>query len=100
MRSLCLGGLTLILGSALVLCDQAANAADKGGEKTSAREPNLPLLLDENFANGAGRWQPASPEAWKVIDVDVGKAFSCTKVTDLTKKLPHRSPWDVALLKD
>src|SRR5262245_19007877 len=89
-----------ILGSAILLVHQAAIAADKGTEKTSASEQKLPLLLDENFASGADRWQPASPEAWKLIDIDGGKAFSCTKVVDLTKKLPHRSPWDVALLKN
>jgi hypothetical protein len=56
--------------------------------------------LDENFSKGADHWQPASPEGWKVIDVDGGKAFSEFKNVDITKKLPHRSPWNIALLKD
>jgi hypothetical protein len=86
----------LILASLLLVCIRPAIA----DEQTSASESNLPLLLDENFANGADRWQPASPEGWKIIDIDGGKAFSSFKVVDLTKKLPHRSPWDVALLKD
>ncbi len=78
----------------------SAIAADKSAAKKSSEAPKYPLLLDENFSSGADRWQPASPEGWKLIDIDGGKAFSSFKVIDLTKKLPHRSPWDVALLKN
>ncbi|HZZ27557.1 MAG TPA: hypothetical protein VFE46_06070 [Pirellulales bacterium] len=91
-------GLCVTVGFVFV---QSLRAADQASAKSTAAPTDLPLLLDENFANGADRWQPASPEAWKMIDLEGGgKAFSSFKVTDLTKKLPHRSPWDVALLKD
>lgn len=69
----------------------AALAADTNG---------LPKLLDENFSTGSEHWQPASPEGWKLIEVDGGKAFSEFKSVDISKKLPHRSPWNIALLKD
>jgi hypothetical protein len=60
----------------------------------------LPLLLEEHFTDGAGRWEPASSEGWKVIGIDGGKAFSQFKNIEISKKLPHRSPWNIALLKD
>lgn len=82
------------------LTDAARSAENPAVGTTSSSVNNMPLILDETFSQGADRWQPASPEAWKIIDIDGGKAFSSFKVTDLTKKLPHRSPWDVALLKD
>jgi hypothetical protein len=93
----------LVSVAALLACDRIvyeAKGAD-AADQTTGSMSNLPLLLDENFSSGADRWQPASPEAWKVIDLEEGgKAFSSFKVTNLTKKLPFRSPWDVALLKD
>lgn len=58
----------------------------------------LPLLLDESFATGTGRWQPISPEGWKLIDTDAGKAFSQFKNVEV--KTRHRSPWNITLLKD
>jgi hypothetical protein len=83
------------------LIDAARSADSPAAGAASSAVNNMPLLLDENFSQGADRWQPASPEAWKIIDLEGGgKAFSSFKVVDLTKKLPHRSPWDVALLKD
>jgi hypothetical protein len=86
------------LSSTLLISQtQFASAAD---DKSSA-PTKLPLLLDENFSNGADRWKPASEEGWKLIDLDGGgKAFSEFKNVDLTKKLPHRSPWNIAMLKD
>jgi hypothetical protein len=69
-------------------------------DETNPSGTNLPLLLDENFSQGADRWQPASPEGWKIIDIDGGKAYSEFKNVNITKKLPYRSPWNIALLKD
>jgi hypothetical protein len=80
----------LAIGPVVLAADTAEKAA---GSK-------MPLLLDENFSAGADRWAPASPEGWKLIDIDGGKAFSEFKNVDIGKKLPHRSPWNVALLKD
>jgi hypothetical protein len=71
-----------------------------GSVESALAAANLPLLLEESFSNGADRWQPASPEGWKLIDIDGGKAFSQFKNVDISKKLPHRSPWNIALLQD
>jgi hypothetical protein len=72
----------------------------EGADGGSSSAADLPLLLDENFSQGAERWEPASPEGWKIIDIDGGKAYSEFKNIDISKKLPHRSPWNIALLKD
>jgi hypothetical protein len=69
-------------------------------DSSSAAVGDWPLLMDENFSSGVQHWEPASPEGWKLIDIDGGKAFSQFKNIDISKRLPHRSPWNVALLKD
>src|SRR5262249_22960402 len=82
----------------LAICAGPSGRAVAADEKGAATK--LPLLLDENFSKGADRWAPAAPEGWKLIDIDGGKAFSEFKSVDLTKRTPHRSPWNIALLKD
>jgi len=58
----------------------------------------LPLLYQDNFEKGADRWEPTDPKAWKVIaqgDNHVYSQFQQSKY-----KPPHRSPLNIALLKD
>jgi hypothetical protein len=78
----------LLLGVLLV---GGAGADDKEAKK-------LPLLLEDDFTKGAERWQPSDPAAWKVIDIDKGKAFS--QFQQSKYKPPHRSPFNFALVKD
>jgi hypothetical protein len=92
-------GLILAL-TFFTLVAAGANAADAPNKNESAAASKLPLLLEEDFSHGADRWAPASKEGWKLIDTDDGKVFSEFKNIDIGKKLPHRSPWNVALLKD
>jgi hypothetical protein len=65
-------------------------------DKTSAEKP--PLLFQDDFRKGAGRWQPTDAAAWKVIDADKGKAYSQFRQSKY--KPPHRSPLNFALVKD
>jgi hypothetical protein len=65
-------------------------------DKDSGKKP--PLLFEEDFAKGAGRWQPSDPAAWKIIDTDKGKAYCQFRQSDY--KPPHRSPFNFALVKD
>jgi hypothetical protein len=58
----------------------------------------LPVLVTENFENGAERWEFSDPNAWKVVETPKGKVLSLFEKT--TPKTPHRSPFGVALLKD
>ncbi len=67
----------------------AAPAAE-GGE--------LPLLVEEDFEQGAQRWEPTDPRAWKVIQTDRGKVYS--QFQGSKYQPPHRSPLNIALLKD
>jgi hypothetical protein len=59
----------------------------------------LPLVFEDDFEKGAGRWQPTDPAGWKVIDTRQGKVFSQFKKTS-SYKPPHRSPYHIALIKD
>ena len=92
------------LVSATVLLSLAISTSSTRSARAADDKPStptkLPLLLDENFASGADKWKPASSEGWKLIDIDGGKAFSEFKNTDITKNLPYRSPWNIAMLKD
>jgi hypothetical protein len=60
--------------------------------------PKLPLVFEDDFSKGAGRWQPTDADAWKVIDTKKGKAYSQFKQSKY--KPPHRSPLNFALVKN
>ena len=60
--------------------------------------PKWPLVFEEDFRKGAERWKPTDPDAWKVIDTKKGKAYSQFKQSKY--KPPHRSPLNIALVKD
>jgi hypothetical protein len=60
--------------------------------------PDLPVLVREDFANGANRWEPTDPQAWKLIDTPRGKVYS--QFQQSKYKPPHRSPLNISLLKD
>ncbi len=78
----------------LLLAATLAAAAPRRGQ-----EPELPLLVSEDFENGADRWEPTDPKAWKIIDGPRGKCYSqFVKKSDYNP--PHRSPFNIALLKD
>ncbi|MBN2021423.1 MAG: hypothetical protein JW809_01395 [Pirellulales bacterium] len=64
----------------------------------SAAEAALPLLLKEDFADGADRWQPTDPAAWRVRHTERGNAYNQFKQSKYAP--PRRSPFNVSLLKD
>lgn len=63
-----------------------------------APAPPMPLLFQEDFEQGADRWEPTDPKAWKVIDTKQGKVYSQFQASKY--KPPHRSPFNLALVKD
>ena len=65
---------------------------------TSAAEP-LPVVYSEDFEKGAGNWQPFDPDQWKVKKTDQGQVYSQFEKKSKYKP-PHRSPTNIALLKD
>jgi hypothetical protein len=66
---------------------------------TVAAEPaDLPDVAHEDFEQGAERWQATDAQAWEVLPGKEGKGYGNTKQSDY--KPPHRSPLNIALLKD
>ena len=64
----------------------------------NAPKTDMPLLFHEDFAKGAQRWQPTDAKAWKVVSTDKGPVYNQFKNSDF--KPPHRSPLNMALVKD
>jgi hypothetical protein len=77
--------LTLTL---LIIGSVAARAADE-----------FPVLFQEDFEKDASHWQPFDAKQWKLKKTDKGNVFS-QHDKETTYKPPHRSPTNVALLKD
>lgn len=64
-----------------------------------AAEPELAVVLHEDFEKGADRWKPFDDKQWKVKEVDGGHVYSQFEKKSGYKP-PHRSPLNIALLKD
>src|SRR5262245_38805760 len=58
-----------------------------------------PVVFEENFEKGADRWEPQDKSQWQIKKTDQGQVYSQFK-KETTYKPPHRSPTNVALLKD
>lgn len=69
------------------LTTASASAADK-----------LPLLFEDDFENGADRWQPTDAKAWKILEVDGRKVYNQFQKSNYNP--PHRSPLNISLVKD
>ncbi len=68
-------------------------------ESVKAGTPlGLPLLLAEDFENGASRWQPTDPNAWRLLELDGNHVFALVRQSRY--RPPYRSPANIALLKD
>jgi hypothetical protein len=83
-----------------------------GPAAAHAAEPELPILLKEDFEQGMARWQPTDDPAnsvWKVVE-QAGRAGvppfgtrvnHVLRVTGQSKyQPPHRSPHSIVWLKD
>jgi len=62
-------------------------------------EDKLPVILEEDFENGADRWQPTDESAWKITKTENGNVYSQFNKRSKYKP-PHRSPYHISLLKD
>jgi hypothetical protein len=63
-----------------------------------ARAADLPLVVRDDFENGADRWQPMDGQSWKIIQTPRGKVYSLFAQSNY--KPPYRSAVNIALLKD
>jgi hypothetical protein len=68
------------------------------GLSDTALAADAPLVVRDDFENGAGRWQPMDPQSWKILSTPRGNVYSLFKNSDY--KPPYRSPVNIALLKD
>jgi len=78
----------LVIVLMVALASAAALAADE-----------LPVVFEENFEKGADHWQPLDEKQWQLKKTDQGQVFSQHEKKSAYKP-PHRSPTNVALLKD
>ena len=60
---------------------------------------DLPILFQEDFEKDASHWQPFDAKQWSHKKTEKGGVFSQHK-KETAFKPPHRSPTNVALLKD
>jgi hypothetical protein len=73
-----------------------SNALTRGGR---ADDTDLPLVFQEDFEDGATRWQPTDPQAWKVTEVDGNQVYDQHKKRS-DYEPPFRSPYNMSLVKD
>ena len=69
------------------------------GNRATADEKPLPVVYQDGFEKGADAWQPLDAKQWKVKETDGGHVYSQFEKKS-TYKPPHRSPTNIALLKD
>lgn len=69
------------------------------GTPLVSAEDALPVLLSEDFEQGADRWQPLDAAQWKVKKGEKGQVYSQHEKKSGYKP-PHRSPTNIALLKE
>lgn len=83
-----------MIGGSLLLISLTAGI----GWTAEPGESSLPLVLEEDFENGADRWEPSDPAAWEVVQDAKNRVFRQGKASKFEP--PHRSPFNIALLKD
>jgi len=77
----------------------AATAAVTGlAMHARAADPDWPLVFEENFSDGAGRWEPTDPAAWS-LRRDGERAVWGLNRRKSDYQPPVRSPHNVALVK-
>jgi hypothetical protein len=59
----------------------------------------LPVVYREDFEKGADHWQPFDAKQWQIKKTGPGHVFSQFQKIS-SHKPPHRSPFNVALLKE
>jgi hypothetical protein len=65
----------------------------------AAEDSELPLVLREDFENGADRFRPFDDDVWRLELQDGGHVYSQYK-KETSFEPPHRSPYLISLLSD
>lgn len=66
--------------------------------ETPREVQGLPLVFEEMFEQGADRWEPTDPAAWRLVKSAEGQAYSLFGKSKYAP--PHRSPLNFSLVKD
>ncbi len=96
MKSILLGMRGLLLLAAILGLSSLAKS--QGADE-------LPVVFADDFEKGADQWQPSDAKAWKVKMIPGSKPDEKNGVFSQHAKKsnfnpPHRSPFNIALLKD
>ena len=67
--------------------------------RPSQADDELPLVYKDDFEHGAEHWQPTDEKAWRIAQVDGNHVYS-QFVKQSNYEPPHRSPYNISLLKD
>lgn len=92
------------IGGALALwCGGVAalGAADPA-PKPAGDSSELPVVAREDFEQGAARWRPTDPSAWKLAPGEKGRAGQVYRQFKKNSdyKTPHRSPLNLSILQE
>ncbi len=91
-----------MLRTSLLLTCVMTMAVAFGNDRVGAAEEDtcngLPLVFQDDFENGADRWETTDDTAWSLHDNEGGKAFGLNRRTS-KYKTPVRSPYNIALIK-
>lgn len=80
----------------LILAFSAAILVSAAGE--SARPEKLQPVFEDNFDDGAVRWEPTDAKAWKVVEEDGNKIYSQFQASNYKPEV--RSPFNISWIKD
>jgi hypothetical protein len=94
-RQVTLAALCAVIVGLVALGDEVAK------EDVPKELGGLPLVVNEDFEKGADDWEPSDEKAWRIEEGRGrgGKVFS-QFVKNSEYQPPHRSPLNIALLKD
>ncbi len=73
-------------------------AASMWAEEPPQALNGLPLVFEEDFEAGDGRWRKTDPEAWEIINEDGDHALALVRPSNYAPEV--RSPLNIALVKD
>lgn len=79
----------------LILVAGPARAAET---EATPELDGLPLVFQDDFEQGADRWQPTDAKAWRIVETDQGKVYNQFQLSKYEP--PHRSPHNISLVKD
>lgn len=90
MRSSHLPAFTVFLFTILMF----GNGPNVHGEQP----PSLPLVFEDDFENGSGKWETTDPKAWTLKEVDSNHVFGLNKRKSEYQP-EFRSPHNIAMIK-